>query len=68
MASINTNIDPKGSNEPDNLRSNQPSRESCIQLLNQWLADESGYDEENWPKIKTIIEQNRTSNRPLFSE
>lgn len=42
--------------------------QSCIDLLNEWLADTSGYDEENWPKVKEMLEANRLSNRKLFNE
>jgi hypothetical protein len=68
MASINTDSKPGENTRPENPGSGQINGEACIQLLNQWLADESGYDEENWPKIKALIEQNRTSDRPLFNE
>jgi hypothetical protein len=39
------------------------------QLLQEWLADESGYDEETWPLLKGALEANRTSpNRKLFRD
>jgi len=38
------------------------------ELLAQWMADESGHDEEMWPKLKEVLEQNRLSSRPLFRE
>ncbi|MEP7337406.1 MAG: hypothetical protein ABI977_06640 [Acidobacteriota bacterium] len=41
---------------------------ACIELINEWLADESGYDEEAWPKLKQLLEENRSSNRSLFNE
>ena len=41
---------------------------ACIELINKWLADESGYDEEAWPKLKQLLEENRSSNRSLFNE
>jgi len=68
MASI---VDPKVKAEPqaETASSNQKTkREACIALLNQWLTDDSGYDEENWPKIKKAIAENRTSNRSPFDE
>jgi hypothetical protein len=68
MASI---VDPKVDTETEagNSASNRQSkREACIELLNQWLADESGYDEENWPKVKQAIAENHTSNRSPFDE
>jgi excisionase family DNA binding protein len=36
--------------------------------LDEWMADESGHDEETWPKLKAILEQDRISFRPLFRE
>jgi hypothetical protein len=39
------------------------------QLLQEWLADESGYDEETWPLLKEALEANRTSpHRKLFRD
>ena len=37
--------------------------EAARRLLQEWLADESGYDEEVWPKVKQRIEDNRLSPR-----
>ena len=31
------------------------------QLLQKWLADDSGYDEETWPFLKQALEENRVS-------
>jgi len=39
----------------------------AIQLLHQWLDDESGYDERVWPQLKEAIEQGRLSDRKRFS-
>ncbi len=41
-----------------------------IQLLDEWMADESGYDEETWPLIKERLQENRriTSQRLLFGD
>lgn len=39
------------------------------QLLHEWLANESGYDEETWPMLKQALEENRaSSNRRLFRD
>ena len=40
--------------------------EAARRLLQEWLADESGYDEEVWPKVKQLIEDNRLSPRKRF--
>ena len=37
-------------------------------LLREWLADESGYDEAVWPRVKQAIETNRLSSRPRFDD
>ena len=37
-------------------------------LLDTWLRDESGYDEVVWPELKTALERDRLSTRPLFGE
>lgn len=41
---------------------------AAIRLLHQWLADESGYDERVWPRLKEAIEEDRLSYRKRFSE
>lgn len=35
-------------------------------LLDEWLADESGYDEEAWPELKEALDRDRLSYRKLF--
>jgi hypothetical protein len=42
------------------------SSEEAILLLEGWLADESGYDEETWPELKEALDQDRPSDRKLF--
>jgi hypothetical protein len=41
-----------------------------IELLETWLKDESGYDEETFPALKKALEKRRKaiSARPLFDE
>ncbi len=39
-----------------------------MKLLDTWLADESGYDERVWPRLKRSIEENRLSSRRRFDE
>jgi len=41
--------------------------QEAIRLLQEWMADESGYDEEVWPVVKKAIEENRPSYRSRFS-
>ena len=42
--------------------------EAVIRLLDEWLADESGYDEETWPELKKGIETARPSYRRRFRD
>jgi len=42
--------------------------EAAIRLLEQWMADESGYDERTWPIVKRTIKENRLSYRNRFSD
>lgn len=36
-----------------------PSSEKLDWLLDRWMADESGYDEETWPELKRALDRNR---------
>lgn len=40
---------------------------SAIELLDQWLDDRSGYDEEAWPELKSDLDKHRLSARKLFN-
>jgi hypothetical protein len=40
--------------------------EALNALLDEWMADESGYDEATWPKLEAALEQDRLSSRKLF--
>jgi len=42
--------------------------EAVIELLHEWLADDSGYDERAWPQLKEAIEEDRLSYRKRFSD
>jgi len=46
----------------------ETKNEAAIRLLREWMADESGYDEQVWPIVKKAIEENRSSYRRRFSE
>lgn len=45
----------------------QAKNEAAVRLMKEWLKDESGYDEEIWPRLKETIETNRLSSRRRFS-
>ncbi len=36
-------------------------------LLEAWMADESGHDEETWPRLREVLDGDRLSFRKLFS-
>ena len=38
----------------------------AIRLLDQWLSEESDYDQKVWPTIKQSIDQHRLSSRLRF--
>jgi hypothetical protein len=40
--------------------------EAAIRLLDEWAADDSGYDEDTWPKLRATLEEDRLSARSLF--
>jgi hypothetical protein len=43
----------------DELRPDSARAADLIRLLRSWLVDESGYDEETWPKLKEALDQER---------
>lgn len=72
-------IRPGGFREPETASRRPVGREdagihgrmrkaSAIRLLEDWMADESGYDEEVWDTLKRTIEDNRLSGRRRFDE
>jgi len=46
----------------------EDSAKDVARLLDEWMADESGYDEETWPELKAALERERLSSRPLFND
>ena len=49
----------------DNL---QERNEALMLLLQEWLQDESGYEEATWPIVQQLIEENALSNRRRFRD
>ena len=43
----------------DELKPKSAQAASLIGLLRSWLTDESGYDEQTWPKLKKALDQER---------
>ena len=52
----------------DTLEDRQAKSQALIRALHEWMTDDSGYDEENWPKLKKALEESHDSDRKLFSE
>lgn len=38
----------------------------AIRLLDEWMADDSGYDEKAWPELKEALDRDRLGYRKLF--
>lgn len=43
-----------------------PESDPVVRLLEAWLADDSGYDEDAWPELKDALDRDRLSSRKLF--
>lgn len=43
-------------------------RTAAAALIEEWLSDNSGYDEAVWPVLQIDIEANRLAQRPRFHE
>lgn len=44
------------------------SEDRLNQLLDKWLADDSGYDEQVWPQLMKGLDNSRLSSRKLFPD
>lgn len=42
------------------------SAKKAMALLDQWMNDDSGYDEETWPQLKKSLDRERLSHRRFF--
>jgi len=49
-----------------NGKSKMPGEEKLLRLLDEWMRDESGYDEKIWPALKHSLEKDRFSRRNRF--
>jgi hypothetical protein len=47
--------------EPEELERENESLENVIKLVDEWMSDESGYDEETYPQISAALNRNRLS-------
>ena len=54
----------------EQMESASPQATAVAELLKSWLADDSGYDEKTWPKLKKALndERQRMGARRLFDE
>lgn len=54
--------------ELNRLEAASPKSAAMIELFRDWLTDESGYDEQTWPKLKSALnrERARIGARELF--
>jgi len=43
-----------------------PGEEKLLRLLDEWMRDESGYDEKIWAALKHSLEKDRLSRRNRF--
>jgi excisionase family DNA binding protein len=43
---------------PDDLRKRMVKNEAARRLLAEWMADESGYDEQVWPIVEKLLAEN----------
>lgn len=41
---------------------------AAVQLIQSWLDEDSSYDEQVWPELQQVIEENRLSDRARFHE
>ena len=73
LASISSWLPEVIQHDEQNSNSNNTTQQvqknlNIIRLLNQWLEEDSNYDEEVWPVIKESLENNRLSSRRRFHE
>ena len=46
--------------ELNRVEATSPKAKAMIELFRDWLTDESGYDEQTWPKLKKALDRERT--------
>ena len=56
--------------ELERMEPQNPQAAAVAGLLKSWLADDSGYDEKTWPKLKKALneERRRVGARRLLDE
>ncbi|NET56772.1 MAG: hypothetical protein F6K47_11580 [Symploca sp. SIO2E6] len=59
MRQKNLIMDSNSDNPRDTTNIENDSLKDVIELVESWMADESGYDEETYPQIEAALNQNR---------
>ncbi|MDI9548460.1 MAG: hypothetical protein QM346_12770 [Chloroflexota bacterium] len=71
-SAVSASVSPVDIQPPSQPQSPEATQRALNQaakrLILQWLADESGYDEQTWPVIQRAVEENRLSNRARFHD
>ncbi|MDP9484721.1 MAG: hypothetical protein M3Q49_02825 [Actinomycetota bacterium] len=52
--------------EPTASRYTAPDHTAAMQLIDELLSEDPGYDEETWPEIAEALDRDRPSHRKLF--
>jgi hypothetical protein len=52
--------------EPEELDRENVSLENLIRLVDEWVSDEPGYDEETYPQIEAALNRNRHRGNMCF--
>jgi len=71
MSTPENYVTKSGASTAKNIKGNAQKQGNAAarQLLREWQADETGYDEETWPILKQALEENRfPSGRRLFRD
>lgn len=67
MSSSKSESITEGTSAESPARMTSPEKAQALtHLLDDWLADTSGYDERTWPALKEGIESSRLSSRKRF--
>mgnify|MGYP001466789303 CR=1 FL=1 len=42
------------------------SMDQALRLIDEWMADESSYEDDTWEELKAALDEDRPSTRKLF--
>jgi hypothetical protein len=54
--------------DADTIAERQRPNAAVLRMLQQWLADESGYDEDTWDSLKAAMKESRRTMRDPFRD